>query len=89
MTVVCPACLGRFTLESRFHQTDGKCFLCGDNKTIDTEVVCECGRPAIRIVNKMMVCTFAMCEKRAMEKKVEVKTIENLQDNFSEIYGVG
>lgn len=87
MRVVCPVCLGRFTLEGRYHQTDVKCFLCGGNGHFDNECVCECGRPVTRIVNKTMICTFVMCEKRATEKKTDTATTQ--QDNFNEMYGVG
>ena len=84
MRVICPLCKGLFCLDHRYQRYDGKCSLCNDNKFVDTELICECGRPVSRIVNEMMICNFLMCEKRATEKKEPPKPLIAGDDD---IYG--
>ncbi len=76
MRITCPICMGRFWIDPK----GGKCPLCADNKFVDDEMVCECGRPVTRVVNKTLICNFLCCEQRALKKDasktIEVKAVE-------------
>jgi hypothetical protein len=81
-------------VDPKAHKTVGKCWLCNDNKVVDTEKICKCGRPVSRVVNKVMICTLMMCEKRANETKHEDKkeptkyVSTNTPEELREMYGV-
>lgn len=82
MRLVCPTCAGRFFLSPKSHFHCGKCPMCDDNKWIDPEIVCQCGRPAVKIVNGILICTLAICNKRATDA-VKSETEQAVEKNVN------
>lgn len=48
---------------------DFKCKVCLGDRVLDTEAVCECGRPAVRWAGAMMVCSEEECYTLAMKSQ--------------------
>ena len=61
----CPMCYGR-QVNNVFARTfNGPCSYCGGRGQVNTDAVCRCGRPAVQLVKKHMVCTRIDCNKAA------------------------
>jgi len=59
--------------------------MCDDNKFVDTEIVCACGRPVVKMVEGTLVCAANDCAKRAVtlkDKKIDV--VQQEFDAFGE-----
>lgn len=85
MIVECPECRGKahssvfgfFGMEA--------CRMCNDEHVIDTERVCECGRPAVRVVDNENICLRKPCLERVLRGHKAEKDEKNL-DGFEGIY---
>ena len=61
MLNTCPMCRGRQVNKVLARLISGPCDLCGGRGQVDTDLVCECGRPAVREVNNKKLCTRKKC----------------------------
>lgn len=62
-------CHGRGVNNVKAQFMNPACDLCGGRGTVDTEKICKCGRPAIRIVGNEEICTHIMCFNRVQPSK--------------------
>lgn len=66
---LCPMCGGRPTNSVFARLRNPPCDFCGGGGKVDTELVCSCGRPAVRKTNGKDHCTRFECGKAALEQK--------------------
>ena len=88
MIVPCPICKGNpLAVTNPFEQyMDWPCQTCLGKGTVDTEMQCACGRPAVRDVGTIMVCSNSDCIDTALGKQ-EDKPMPDWRDTFySSIY---
>lgn len=69
MIYECPMCFGKPLCQPLARTYDGPCDYCGGDGLVDTESVCKCGRPGIRLVEGVMVCTRFTCITAILDKK--------------------
>ena len=87
--VVCPLCRGKFVMEAAEHVQVQPCRMCNGNRTIDPEIMCACGRPAVRSVGAELICTSEMCEKKAVEPTTESELNEENRKWWNEMKNRG
>jgi hypothetical protein len=63
MRIPCPQCQGHG------FNSHLPCVLCDGRSFVDSEQVCDCGRPAVRIAGDSLVCFSAYCYDKAIEPK--------------------
>jgi RecJ-like exonuclease len=56
------------------------CFICGGKGKLDTDIVCNCGRPGIRQAGAEIVCASLECYNRAIKPVETGPTYDNLTD---------
>lgn len=75
MVAICPLCRSRNWNDVRGQFISSPCEFCGGSGKVDTEVICNCGRPAISVIRdeeeKVLgyTCTHFDCGKRLLEAK--------------------
>jgi hypothetical protein len=66
MNVTCPTCFNRpFVLPSA-RLSDPVCPMCGGMGEIDPDMMCDCGRPAVRTAADTFVCMDEACYDAAI-----------------------
>ena len=65
----CPMCRGRLVNKPLARLMNPPCDYCGGKGEVDTDLICNCGRPAVKLVNEQHVCTRYECGKQAIEGK--------------------
>lgn len=63
----CPICKGRPVNTVLSRLINGVCELCNGLGKVDTEKICECGRPATKTLAGKEVCTRYECGLKAIE----------------------
>ena len=71
-TVKCVPCQGHGFVGVR------RCLTCLGSGKVRTDQICSCGRPAIRDVATVMVCSSDYCENKILSK-----TVQNSKDPTS------
>jgi uncharacterized protein YbaR (Trm112 family) len=64
--VACPTCRGKVYVLHTARIADPVCPTCGGAKIIDPDMMCECGRPAVRPVADTFVCMEDACYDAAL-----------------------
>ena len=79
MRIPCPSCRGHG------FESHKPCILCAGRSFVDTEQVCTCGRPAVKIAGGTVVCFSDYCYDRAI-KPIEVTANNGMSivDNMTE-----
>jgi hypothetical protein len=67
MLRLCPFCRGHQPNQVSARLMSRPCELCGGKGVVDTEAMCDCGRPSVKKMNGILVCTRFECEKAAFE----------------------
>lgn len=65
----CPICRGKQWNHPLTRLINQPCNFCGGAGQVDTDVVCNCGRPAVVKVKDTFVCTRLECQKEVVEGK--------------------
>jgi hypothetical protein len=82
MNVTCPTCFNRPFVVPSARLADPVCPMCGGMGEIDPDMMCDCGRPAVRTAADTFVCMDDVCydaaiapltddQKRAKEQEEE------------------
>lgn len=75
MRIPCPQCQGHG------FNSHLPCVLCDGRSFVDTEQICACGRPAVKIAGDTVVCFSSYCYDKAIEPKTSSDANE---DNMTE-----
>jgi hypothetical protein len=67
MLRLCPLCRGRQPNNVFARILSRDCELCGGKGIVDTDSVCGCGRPCVRKLNGIEICTRWECEKAVLD----------------------
>ena len=65
----CPLCKGRPINNVMARFANGPCEFCAGCGTVDTDLMCKCGKPGVKKLNGIDICTRFECGKAALEKK--------------------
>ena len=49
---------------------DRLCFLCNGTGEVNTEHICECGRPAIKQAGNELVCYSTVCKEKSLARQL-------------------
>lgn len=63
MRIPCPSCQGHG------FNSHLPCVMCDGRSFVDTEQICACGRPAVKIAGDTIVCFSSYCYDKAIEPK--------------------
>ena len=66
MNVPCPICFGKVYILTSARLADPVCPMCGGTGQIDPDMICDCGRPAVRAVADTFVCGEDACYDAAL-----------------------
>lgn len=60
----CPLCRGRKFIVASVGE-DFDCVYCANSGTVDTDKVCGCGKPGVRLVDEFVICMSNLCANKA------------------------
>jgi hypothetical protein len=63
----CPMCFGRPINDVMARISSRPCSFCGGLGVLNTEASCKCGRPAVRKLNSVGICTRFECGRAVLE----------------------
>ena len=79
MIATCPQCKDRPVVSPSVQLLDMPCDMCDGEGFVDTECVCECGRPAVRVIADTMTCTKWECIELALKVSTAASSIDRQQ----------
>jgi len=77
----CPVCRGRVAIDVFEQRLDGACRLCGGLGKLNTESMCRCGRPAVKVSGNVETCLNAGCIGDALRVQAPVSKVEESDDD--------
>lgn len=69
---LCPMCRGRQTNNVFARIISGPCDYCGGQGKLETNRMCECGRPAVKRTNEIWHCARLQCGEQALKGQKNV-----------------